>query len=156
MKYALLAGFLLSTGEDSELGTDQRGKPATPPPPPDRPELVRRADGLIGIAKVGKDPADGELRQTPDGPAWGFALEGEGQRYQCLIVGPLAEKFYTAAQVAPFTDQRVQVWGVITMVTWEKVVRGKVEQMPSYPRITIEKLATPDFVLPADVPDSKS
>ena len=113
--------------------------------PPDRPELERRADGLTGTVTVGKPPVDMHLRQTPDGPAWGFKLKSGNSGYQALAVGDLADSL---SQVGDITGQTVTVWGRIEMVAWEK--DGKA--MPPYARIAIERLGTPDFVLPADVP----
>lgn len=123
--------------EGGEEGGEARREP--------RPQLERRADGLVGTVTVGKPPVDMQLRQTPTGPAWGFKLKSGNSGYQALAVGDLADAL---SQAGDITGQLVTVWGRIEMVGWEK--DGKA--MPPYARIAIERLGTPDFVLPADEP----
>lgn len=146
MKYALLAGFLLSTGEDTELhATPDRGPRQDPTP---RPELERRAEGLLGKVAVGKVPVDLNLRQTPDGPAWGFKLTAGNKGYQALAIGPLADALAAAAG-DDFVGKTVEVWGHIDMVPWTKKEDGVERNMPPYARIAIEKVQTPDWTLPS-------
>lgn len=113
--------------------------------PPDRPELERRANGLVGTVAVGKTPVDLQVRQTPDGPAWGFKLMSGRKGYQALAIGPLAEQLALAAG-SDLEGQTVTVWGHIDMIPWDK--NGK--SMPPYARIAIERMATPDWVFPAE------
>lgn len=115
--------------------------------PPDRPELERRAEGLIGTVTVGKPPVDLQLRQTPDGGAFGFKLMAGRKGYQALAIGPLADALAVAQAVEDMTGVTVTVWGHIEMVPWDK--DGKV--MPPYARIAIERLQTPEWILPADL-----
>jgi hypothetical protein len=117
-------------------------------PPPDRPELERRADGLIGTVVRGAPPADLELRYEPDGAGyWGFKLKAGKVGYQAFATGPLAEALATATDVEPIDGVSVTVWGRIEMVPWRKGDRD----MPPYARIIIERLSTPEWTLPAVV-----
>lgn len=116
---------------------------------PERPETpaaassgAERHDGLVGTVARGRPPVDMELRQTPDGVAWGFKVT-EGRRgYQALATGALAEALATAGLAE---GQRVHVWGAVVMVPWQK--DGK--DMPPYARIELERVATDEWTLPA-------
>ena len=146
LKYAILVPFLLPTGDDPELSnSEERGRRPSPAATPG-------ADGsLIGTVEKGKPPVDYELRQRPDGPIAGFALVEGRQKLQVLASGALAEAL--AVWLPQMTGQRVKVWGTIDMVPWEK--GGK--KMPPYRRVTLERIETPDFTLPAnDVTLAKS
>ena len=113
-------------------GTSAKG--ADGPPAPHEP--------LIGEVEVGKPPVDMQVRQTPDGPAYGFKLKVGAKGYQALAIGPLAE----ALSVAGLTvGDRVQVTGVIEMVPWDK--DGK--KMPPFARVAMSRISTLDWVLPA-------
>jgi hypothetical protein len=142
MKYALLMGFLLSTGDDPELSdSSDRGARVVPEPVPEH------ADGLIGTVEAGKAPVDMELRYTPpDGvAAWGFKLKNGRRAYQVLARGPLADALATLDGTEhKLAGARVTVWGHIEMVPWDKA--GK--PMPPYPRIDLERIQTPDETLP--------
>ena len=105
--------------------------------------------GLIGEVTVGKPPVDMELRQTPDGPAWGFKLTSGGKGYQALALGSLAEALSVAGLKA---KDRVIVWGRIDMIPWDK--DGK--SMPPYARVAIERVSTSDWDLPADEPAAEA
>ena len=104
--------------------------------------------GLLGKVAAGKAPVDLNLRQSPDGAMWGFKLTAGGKGYQALAVGPLAEALAIAAG-SEFAGTMVTVYGHIVMVPWDK--DGKA--MPPYARIAIERLATPDWTLPAPEPE---
>lgn len=116
---------------------------------PERPETpaaaasgAERHDGLVGTVARGRPPVDMELRQTPDGVAWGFKVT-EGRRgYQALATGALAEALATAGLAE---GQRVHVWGAVVMVPWQK--DGK--DMPPYARIELERVATDEWTLPS-------
>jgi hypothetical protein len=104
------------------------------------------SDGLIGTVEPGKPPVDMELRQTPDGPAWGFKLKNGRRAYQVLAKGQLADAL--AILDGPehkLTGARVTCWGHIEMIPWDK--DGKA--MPPYPRVNLERIQTPDWTLPA-------
>ncbi len=112
-----------------------------------RPELERRADGLIGEVVKGAQPADLELRYDPDGVAfWGFKLKAGKTAYQAFATGPLAEQLRDAAILTSeaFEGQHVTVWGKVEMVPWFKGDKA----MPPYARIVIERLATSDWTMP--------
>ena len=104
------------------------------------PDILR--DGLIGTVEKGKAPVDLELRQTPDGAAWGFKLKNGRRSYQVLAIGELAEAL---ALIPDLATQRVQVWGTVEMIPWQK--DGK--EMPPYPRVNISRLEGPDWIVPA-------
>lgn len=99
-------------------------------------------DGLVGTVTKGKPPVDLELRQTPDGMAWGFKLAQGRRGIQALAIGPLAEALST---VGLEIDTRVTVWGRIDNIAWSK--DGK--DMPPYQRVAIERVQTPEWTLPA-------
>ena len=105
--------------------------------------------GLIGTVEKGKSPVDMDLRQTPDGPAWGFKLKSGSKGYQALATGGLAEALSVSGLTA---GTRVIVYGRIDMVPWDK--DGKA--MPPYARIAIERVTTPDFTLPAETTEAES
>jgi hypothetical protein len=112
-----------------------------------RPELERRADGLIGTVVKGATPADLELRYDPDGVAfWGFKLKAGKTAYQAFATGPLAEQLRDAAILTDeaFEGQRVAVWGKVEMVPWFKGDKA----MPPYARIVVERLATSEWTMP--------
>jgi hypothetical protein len=138
LKYAILPTFLLPTGDDPELSnSEDRGRRPSPPATPN-------PDGsLIGLVEKGKPPVDYELRQTPDGPACGFALVEGRTKLQVLATGRLADSL--AVWLPQLTGVRVKVWGSIDMIPWDK--DGK--KMPPYRRVALERIETPDFTLPA-------
>ena len=111
------------------------------------PDTTTHDGGLIGTVKVGKAPVDMELRQTPDGPGWGFKLAQGTKGFQALAIGPLAEAL-SLAGLTP--DARVVVWGTMQDVSWSK--DGK--DMPPYKRIAIERVQTSEWTLPA--PEAES
>jgi len=120
---------------------------------PQRPELERQVAGLVGEVERGKPPVDLELRETPDGHAWGFKLKSGRTGYQALATGPLAVQLSDAVLVAPpFEGQRVQVWGRIEMIPWDKA--GK--PMPPFARIAVERVQTDDWTLPREEAPSES
>lgn len=137
-RYAIQALLGIAAEEDDDgnraLGNDIRMEP--------EPDILR--DGLIGTVEKGRPPVDLELRQTPEGAAWGFKLKNGRKSYQVLARGQLAEALAVAAtDLAPGT--RVQVWGAVEMVPWSK--DGK--DMPPYPRVNISRLESPEWTLPA-------
>lgn len=116
--------------------------PERPETPAAAPSGAERHDGLVGTVARGRPPVDMELRQTPDGVAWGFKVT-EGRRgYQALATGALAEAL-AASGLAE--GQRVHVWGAVVMVPWQK--DGK--DMPPYARIELERVATDEWTLPS-------
>ncbi len=156
MKYALLTGFLLSTGDDTEGHATPEQRPAHDAPQRPvptgivetkehpAPEPVQTHDGgLIGIAKVGNGKSDFELRQTPAGAGISFRLAQGRQGIKVVALGPLAEAI--ASLRSTIEDQRVTCFGSIS--DEEFIKEGKVI---SYQVLTLTRLVHPDFTLPAD------
>ncbi len=110
-----------------------------------RPELTRDANGLVGKVEAGKPPVDLQLRETPDGHAFGFKLTAGRKGYQALATGPLAESLAIAQAVEDMTGITATVWGRIEMIPWTK--DGK--DMPPFARIAVERVQTPGWTLPA-------
>lgn len=151
MKYALLMGFLLSTGDDSELSNSEDKRARKPsievltsdsvPPPP-----VSDDGGLIGIAEVGtaKD-SDFELRETPDGWALGFRLKANGRGgIKVIARDALAQALATMKR--DVVDVRVTCYGHIRDETFRpKNARKDV----TYQVLDLERIRTPDWELPA-------
>ena len=135
---------------EPDAGADQRPI-GTHDTPPDRPELERLAENLVGTVTAGQPPVDLQLRQTPDGPAFGWKLKAGNKGYQALARGDLADALW---MMGDLTGQQVRVWGRIEMVPWDK--DGKA--MPPYARIAMTRVQTDDWTLPAtefgDVPPS--
>lgn len=150
MKYALLSGFLLSTGDDTEQ-TDtsgvrhgDAGGPQTAAGASARsqapPGVVVAEGGLIGIAALGKtSPVDGEVRQTDAGMSIGFVI-GEGRdKVQVVAYGPKAEAFHTV--LPSVLGKRVQVFGPVSTETMKV---GSPKRDVTFPRVRLERLVTPD------------
>lgn len=115
MKYALLSGFLLSTGDDIE-NTDTSDRQAQRPvgqhaTAPDRPPLVRRTgeNGLVGKAAA-SGTQDFQLRETPDGWVLPFRVK-EGNRAGQIVIahGELALALDKVRELV--LGQNVTVWG---------------------------------------------
>lgn len=143
MKYALLMGFLLSTGDDPELSdtSDRRprnhGNAAS-----DRLELDRPVSDLIGTVEAGKPPVDMQLREDRElGPVYGFKLKSGSKAFQVLATGPLAAALST---VGLETGTRVTVEGSMVMVPWDK---GGVA-MPPFSRVMVTRVHSSDWTLP--------
>lgn len=118
--------------------------PADEMPQGDAPADSHDPGGLTGTVTKGRNPVDYELRYQPDGvPFTGFKLTQGRSALQVVAVEDLAEPL---ALLLPGLDgQTVTAWGRIEMVDWEK--DGKV--MPPYRRLILDRLQTPDAILPA-------
>lgn len=157
MKYALLTGFLLSTGEDSELGNSEAATRKPPVEvltassvPSERPTIERTNGGLIGIASLGKPPVDGELRELPEGGyGIGFVIGDGRERVQAVATDPLASAL--APLLGDVVGHRVQVFGPVTAETMTINRRA----VP-FSRIHIERIETPDWTLPVAVSEAES
>ena len=136
-----LAGYEPTPADEMPHDAEQRPVGAHPTPPP-RPELERLAENLVGSVEEGKPPVDMQLRQTPDGPIWGFKLKAGNKGYQALATGELADAL---SSLPDLTGQTVRVWGRVEMVPWEK--GGK--PMPPYARIAMTRIQTDDYTLPS-------
>jgi hypothetical protein len=123
MKYALLTGFLLSTGDDTEAARlPERGafrdddKIYRNEPKPRGSGLVSDTPfkedegGLIGTVEVGKArDSDFELRETPEGWALGFKLKSNGGGFKVLTRDELALQLLDAKDEV--VGKRVTVYG---------------------------------------------
>lgn len=123
--------------------------PAEEMPRDEKPrEEEPSGDGsLIGTVTEGKPPVDYELRQERTlGPMAGFKLTQGRKGLQVLAYGALASALQPF--LAGLDGQRVQVWGDVVMVDWER--DGK--SMPPYKRLLLQKIKTDDWILPGQVP----
>ncbi len=151
MKYALLMGFLLSTGDDPELSdtSDRRPKARSgfvsdePFGEPDEPPTTHDG-GLIGKAEAGKGDADFELRQTPDGMALAFRLTQGRKGYKVITRDDLAGALATLRP--SIEGQRVTVWGTLHDETFRP--KGATRDV-TYQVVHAERIQTPDGTLPA-------
>lgn len=151
MKYALLTGFLLSTGEDSELGdTSGQGAPRRPAaartgfvgteahPAPD----ISADGGLIGTA-ITEGKYDYGLRQTPDGWRLPFRVKNGSKSFIVIAEDALAEAL--APLQSEVIGQRVTVWG-----TWKPETLPAKGTRPevTYNMLHLDRLATAEWTLP--------
>lgn len=105
--------------------------------------------GLIGIVKVGNGASDMMLRQTTDQRITiGFRIT-EGQKKVAVeAYGPLAEAI--DAIRAELVDKRVTCYGTVRVVEGFDAKGTKL----SWPVLTLSRIVTPDFTLPALEPIS--
>jgi ERF superfamily protein len=147
MKYAFLAGFLLSTGDDTE-NQDTSDRRSERSPQAGRAEAGPKG-GLVGTAvKEKKATTDFLVRQSPDGPFLGFRLkDGVGSGVICEARGDLAVALALGETLV--VGQRVQVWG--SFVSYEPPVVTH-----AYRAFRIERIHAPEFTWPdvAARPDS--
>ena len=143
-------GLALDKGIAS--GDEVRNKQSTSEPQaPQRPELERRAEGLVGTITRGASPVDLELRtEVEPGPTFGFKLKSGKNGYQAIAVGPLAESLAIAQGVEDMEGVTATVWGKIEMVPFVK----KDGFESAYARIAIERVQTPGWTLPGGDPDT--
>lgn len=149
MKYALLMGFLLSTGDDVELAdtSDRRPRGFVEPT---RPPLVRQTggDGLVGILAT-SGTQDFQLRQTPTGWVLPFRVK-EGNKAGQIVIAENALAQALDMNREGLLGTRVTVWGTYTDEENAKsdgfVVRYKV--------LHLARIQTPEFTLPAPEPPS--
>lgn len=162
MKYALLTGFLLSTGEDPEgssLPEREATRPARAAPAPTAER--GRLEIVSGLAVAGKqNPHDLNFRQGPpeQGPTFGFTVvDEEGHRTGAVAVGPMAVDIWDAIghDATRLHNSHVTVTGPVEQVPWEKKdpITGQVRKMPAARRLTIERIETVDWTLPVPTPE---
>lgn len=97
-----------------------------------------------GPVSKGSAPVDGQLRQTPEGSAFGFVVTVDGKRHQALALGPLADALHLAC--ADGLPAEAEIDGELEMVPWEK--DGK--QMPPFRRVILSRVVTPEWTIPAE------
>lgn len=161
MKYALLAGFLLSTGDDVELGTHEAARTSEPigkaPPHTAKPDPVReatRADepeligpytaaGQLGVNP--KPPADGFMRQEPDGALVVVTFtDVENHKVpQVMVRGGFAADLVDAAG-NDLNGLVCEVTGDLYRVPWFKENRA----MPPFQRLELKSIRTNAWTLP--------
>jgi len=172
MKYALLSGFLLSTGEDTEgsnLPEQTHGRPAPArlapredpathdPAPPPANEPYSETEELIGrerrrgiVRKGASESYKLDARLGPEGHVIGFRLETtKGSIPQCIVAGPLGEMLYRATGEHPdvLLGVPATVAGILYYV--------KDSRANSWYRLHVDRIETTinglDVILPADV-----
>ena len=152
MKYALLTGFLLSTGEDSELGGHPDARPTNENVSPlrdNRPVEQRTThhDGLIGKA-IAQGTQDFQLRQGPDGPVLPFRIK-EGRLSQIAVArGPIAVALDTYRDEV--LNQRCTVWGHYTDESYTKKDKDGEPYDVTYKVLHVERIKTPAFEIPSE------
>lgn len=138
---ALGIGIAASIATTDEIAA----KEGTKEPEPAPTMMAEDGEGLIGTVEARKPPADMELRQTPDGFAYGFGLVGpKGRgRIQVIAKGDLASAVHDAGLKA---DERVTVWGELEFVEW-KGADGSARR--PYQRLWLSRIQTEEWTLPA-------
>ena len=157
MKYALLTAFLLSTGDDTELGSHEAASPANgfvPGPVTvgnvvvqPKPDLTPDG-GLIGTA-IAQGNQDFNLRETPDGWVLPFRVRNGSSSFIVHAEDDLARSLDLIK--ATVIDKRVQVWGHWTPETTP--AKGTKPEV-HYRILHLERIATPDGILPAPATDT--
>jgi len=158
MKYALLSGFLLSTGEDSELSGQPEGSSrphadadSSPDPGPngeqgDVEEMMGRVRRRGIIRKGSAEEYKLVARQGPDGHVFGFRLEIDGDKNipQCLVSGPLGEAAFIATGGKPesLLGRPATVAGLLYNVK-------RPDKPGSWYRLHVDLIDTAEWILPA-------
>jgi len=148
MKYAFLAGFLLSTGDDTEQHVVESVQ-RTPAEvnAQERERLAASQEftpdgGLIGTV-ITDGTKDGQLRETPDGWALPFKIKN-GKAYIVVAEDDLARALVT---IWPrLIGQRVTAWG-----RWsdETIPAKGAKPEIHYKLLHLDRIQTPDGTLPA-------
>lgn len=169
MKYAILLGFLMPTGDDPEL-TDSsdrqarrpRSAPAglepppggprsTPPGPPDPGPKEELLGVLTKAGTVKPGGAEGyklEARQSPDGMSLGFRLEVDGDRAipQVLLEGQLAADVVDATGGKP--ESLAGQWAKVRGQLFTVSQAGRT----TFYRLRVSSIETREWALPAPEP----
>jgi hypothetical protein len=133
MKYALLSGFLLSTGDDVEQ-TDTSDRQSRTDGT-ETTELLGRVDVHGKAQPGGAGGYQGEYREAPDGYSIGFKLARPDEKSipQVLIKGDIATALRTADPTASFMGGAVHVKGRLYAVktpgrtTYNRLIVGEAE-----------------------------
>lgn len=110
----------------------------------DSEPVTTHADGLVGTAEAGKGDADFDLRQTPDGFRLAFRLVQGRKGFKVIAYDALAESL--AVIRSDVEGQQVTVWGTFHDEAFTP--KGKDREV-TYQVIHLERIATPDLILPA-------
>lgn len=155
MKYALLTGFMLSTGEDSELGGPEAGRPAgaeqppgaAAPPAPDV-ETEELLGDFAAAGQVRNGTAQGyklEPRQGPTGHVIGFRMEFRDEKSipQVIVEGPAGEALFlaTGANPSALLDTRLHVKG--------RLFNVRRPGRQGYKRLRVMEWSNDDYSFPA-------
>ncbi len=140
MKYALLMGFLLSTGDDPEKN-DTSDRQSAAVEMTETLELLGRLE-KSGVATVGgSDKYKGEWREGPDGHVIGFRLQLPDRDIpQVLVTGEIGEALYLASPA--ILGESVKLKGYLYDV--------RLPGRRAYKRLIVGERPT-DFIETADV-----
>lgn len=150
MKYALLMGFLLSTGDDPEQA-DTSDRLAT-----EQVELLGRIQKDGTIKKGGAEQYQAEWRETPTGHSIGFGLKLAGEDRdipQVLVEGAIGQALYMATASSTIVGTKVTVKGHLYSVrqrgrtTYYRLVISN----PEYDFIETPEIRVPALQDPEDV-----
>jgi len=173
MKYAFLAGFLLSTGDDTEASAVEHvqrtpaeqnavererlaaNAPTLPAdgtkggPPPTKPLLINGDGSLIGTAELSKDSPDFLPHVGPDGAVLTFKLVSPAGGIKVIAKGDMA--YVLSSLREGVIGQRVSCWGKIRDETFTKPATGKTKAFTqTYQVLDLERIKGPEFILPAE------
>jgi len=169
MKYALLSGFMLSTGDDTEghrtpeQGAPQRTggfvsdaahplperRPAVPGALTDNSRSMSSYDGLIGTIELAKDSPEFLPHIGPDGPVLTFKLVSPAGGIKVIATGPLAEVLATVRDET--IGVRTTCWGRIR----DETFTPKGARKPTtYQVLDLVRIKTPSYELPVKDGDS--
>jgi hypothetical protein len=147
MKYALLTAFLLSTGDDTELGSHEASsRPVRPAAAHAASEPPTSSDGsLIGAVAVNNAwLEDLAMRETPEGPVIGFRLK-QGRTHQKVQAhGPMAVA--VGGLGAELIGQTVTCWG--SLVDEEFTPKGTTRKV-EYQVLRLERFHGAGVDIPA-------
>jgi hypothetical protein len=144
MKYALLTGFLMPTGDDPEISnSEERGshsRTVRPTALASSAAIEPQSNGSIyGVVQVKPEwLSDLEMRSTPTGAVIGFRLKDGRRSIKVQAHGALA--IALAAVRAEMVDQTVTCWG--EMATSEFTPKGTTRPV-SYPILLLKRIKGP-------------
>jgi hypothetical protein len=141
----ILVDRSVATASEVASKAGDKPEPTREPVPSDEPAYIGpwSETGKLVCRKTG--PADGQVRQGPDGPVLIVALETVDQKVvQLMATGALAADLYDAAN-GELDGLVATVEGDLYRVPWRKA--GK--PMPPYQRLTLARIHTPAWALPA-------
>jgi hypothetical protein len=154
-RYAIQAMLGIAAEEDDD-GNSAAGNLATPVKKRETGPLVteglppvmdRDPGGITGTAEIGTaTDSDFQLRETPDGWALGFRLVSDHGGIKVIAFDAIAQAL--AASVGETVGKRVTVWGRIKD---EEFTPKGAKRPVRYQVLTLERIKTPEYELPATV-----